>query len=289
VNAMHCTDIVLLRAGDRRIDWHSVSSQGCRRQYFVLPAVFILCSLTLLRQMSSAITTFQFDAHHFDCRLADLSGEPLSEKEMRQTQVRLRSQFLAAFAQATGTLDRSLNLKDGLQRLAEYPFTIKDMVYLFHLALATFWIILMQQPSFPVKLLIPILYALALLIPLTSQFFIPATPIFAYLLTFYSSRFIPEAWRPPISVATLPTLESVLYGANISDILTRYTNPFLDIVAWIPYGVLHFTAPFIIAACVWLFAPKPTLKFWATAFGYMNLLGVICQIIFPCAAPCKPD
>jgi len=34
-----------------------------------------------------------------------------------------------------------------------------------------------------------------------------------------------------------------------------------------------------------LFAPKPALKFWATSFGYLNLLGVIFQILFPCAAP----
>jgi inositol phosphorylceramide synthase catalytic subunit len=205
---------------------------------------------------------------------------------MRLQQSRLLAQLSIAFAQSISTLDWSLNPKDGLQRLSEYPFTIKDTVYLFHAALAIFWIVLMQQPPFPYKLLIPICYIIALLVPLTSQFFIPATPIFNYLLSFYSSRFIPQSWRPTISVATLPTLESVLYGANISDILTRYTNPILDILAWIPYGVLHFTAPFLVAASVWLFAPKPALKFWATAFGYLNLIGVIFQILFPCAAPC---
>jgi hypothetical protein len=34
-------------------------------------------------------------------------------------------------------------------------------------------------------------------------------------------------------------LESILYGANISDLLTRATNPFLDVLAWLPYGVIH--------------------------------------------------
>jgi hypothetical protein len=34
-----------------------------------------------------------------------------------------------------------------------------------------------------------------------------------------------------------------LYGANISDLLTRATNPFLDVLAWLPYGVIHFVAP----------------------------------------------
>lgn len=143
----------------------------------------------------------------------------------------------------------------------------------------------MQTPAFPLKLMIPILYAIALLIPLTRQFFIPATPIFSYLLAFYSSRFIPESYRPPISVVVLPTLESVLYGANISDILTHFTHPLLDIVAWIPYGVGHFALPFVVAIFIWLFRTKQVLWLWARVFGYFNLTGVIIQIIFPCAAP----
>lgn len=143
----------------------------------------------------------------------------------------------------------------------------------------------MQTPAFPFKLLIPILFAIALLIPLTRQFFIPATPIFAYLLSFYSSRFIPESYRPPISVSLLPTLESVLYGANISDILTRFTHPLLDILAWIPYGVGHFALPFVVAFFIWTFRTKQVLWLWGRVFGYFNLTGVIIQIILPCAAP----
>ena len=143
----------------------------------------------------------------------------------------------------------------------------------------------MRSPAFPLKLFIPVLYLLALLIPLTSQFFVPATPVFAWVLTFFTSRFIPSVYRPSISVSLLPTLESVLYGANISDILTRFTHPILDIIAWLPYGVIHFTFPFVVAAFLWLFRPKEALHLWARAFGYMNLIGVIIQILFPCAAP----
>ena len=91
---------------------------------------------------------------------------------------------------------------------------------------------------------------------------------------------------PPSPSPSYPTLETVLYGANISDILTRFTHPVLDIIAWIPYGVIHFSGPFILAAFLWLFAPKPALKFYANAFGYMNFMGVIVQILLPCAAPC---
>ncbi|KAJ8454208.1 hypothetical protein ONZ51_g13164 [Trametes cubensis] len=140
----------------------------------------------------------------------------------------------AAFAAAVGRLDKSLSPSDTLNRLKQHKWTFSDSIYIFHIALATFWITIMQVPSFPLKLLIPILYAIALLIPFTSQFFVPAGPIFLYLLSFFSSKFIPTEYRPTPSVVLLPTLESVLYGANVSDILTRFTHPILDILAWVP-------------------------------------------------------
>lgn len=143
----------------------------------------------------------------------------------------------------------------------------------------------MKAPGFPLKLGIPILYTIALLVPFTSQFFVPATPVFSWLITFYSSQFTPVAWRPTISVALLPALESVLYGANISDILTRVTHPILDVIAWLPYGVLHFVIPFVVAALSWLFRQKEVLHLWARMFGCMMLSGVVVQIFFPCAAP----
>ncbi|KAH9840640.1 PAP2-domain-containing protein [Rhodofomes roseus] len=190
-----------------------------------------------------------------------------------------------AFIAAVGRLDKSLSPKDTLRRLSQRQWTFSDSIYLFHIALATFWMSVMQAPGFPLKLMIPTLYAIMILIPLTSQFFIPATPIFAWLLTFYTSRFIPVNWRPNISVVLLPTLESVLYGANISDLLTRFTHSFLDILAWLPYGVIHFIFPFVVGAFLWLFRTKEALHLWARVFGYMNLIGVIIQILVPCAPP----
>jgi len=137
------------------------------------------------------------------------------------------------------------------------------------------------------KVFLVAVYTLALLIPFTSQFFLPATPIFSWLLLFYSSQFIPKSYRPHIWVSVLPTLESVLYGANISDLLTRWTTPFLDIMAWLPYGVAHFVIPFVVAALLFIFSPPGAVKFFGAAFGYMNLVGVMIQIAFPCAPPCK--
>jgi hypothetical protein len=191
----------------------------------------------------------------------------------------------AAFIAAVGRLDKSLSPLITLRKLTTHTFVLSDCMYIVHALIATIWFILMQQPGFPIKLLIPILWIIALLVPLTSQFFVPATPVFNYLLSFYSARFVPQSWRPGISVALLPTLEYVLYGANISDLLTRWTHPVLDIIAWFPYGVGHFVLPFVVAAFLWLFRSKEVLHFWGKAFGYLNLTGVLFQIVFPCSAP----
>ncbi|EGN97408.1 hypothetical protein SERLA73DRAFT_169749, partial [Serpula lacrymans var. lacrymans S7.3] len=190
-----------------------------------------------------------------------------------------------AIVVAIGRLDKSLSPSDTINRLRSHKYTYSDAIYIFHLLLASFWLTIMEVPPFPYKLIIPILYSIALLIPFTCQFFIPATPIFAWVLSFYSNRFIPSPYRPSVHVALLPTLESVLYGANVSDILTRFTHPLLDIIAWIPYGVLHYTLPFVVAFFIWLFRYPLVLRTWAKTFGYMNLIGVLTQIILPCAAP----
>ncbi|OJT06775.1 Inositol phosphorylceramide synthase catalytic subunit aur1 [Trametes pubescens] len=191
---------------------------------------------------------------------------------------------VAAFLAAVGRLDKSLSPSDTLNRFRQHKWTPGDAIYIFHITLATFWLFVMQAPII-LKLAIPILYVTALLIPFTSQFFLPAGPIFLYLLSFFSSKYIPKEYRPTPSVVLLPTLESVLYGANVSDILTRFTHPILDLLAWVPYGVGHYIIPFIVAAFIWLFRPKEALHFWASAFGYMNLTGVLIQLVFPCAAP----
>ncbi|KAG1824079.1 PAP2-domain-containing protein [Suillus variegatus] len=118
-------------------------------------------------------------------------------------------------------LDKSFSPWDTVNKFRAYKFTIKDSIYILHILSAFFWLALMQVPPFPYKLAIPILYAIALLIPFTSQFFIPATPVFSWVLMFYSNQFLPADHRPAVHVVLLPTLESVLYGANISDILTH--------------------------------------------------------------------
>ncbi|KAF8707403.1 PAP2 protein, partial [Rhizoctonia solani] len=196
------------------------------------------------------------------------------------------------FLNAAAGLNYSFSPSVTFAKFRAHKFTWTEIgEYGFLTILATFWVTIMTAPPFPYKLMIPMLYTTGIIIPFTSQFLVPATPVLAWVITFFSSRFIPTEWRPSISVSLLPTLESVLYGGNISDILTRYTNPVLDVLAWLPYGVIHFTAPFVVAIALWLWrgnagkGNNEALKFWARAFGYMNLAGVLIQIVFPCAPP----
>ncbi|EJD00373.1 PAP2-domain-containing protein [Fomitiporia mediterranea MF3/22] len=205
-------------------------------------------------------------------------------RAMSASPVRVLNTLFAALVAAINRLDKSLDPRDSIVKLQRHEFTLSDSIYIFHAALAILWVSLWPLPLL-FKIILPLLYILALLVPFTSQLLVPATPVISWVMAFFSSRFIPVEYRPSISVSLLPALESVLYGANISDILTRFTHPVLDILAWLPYGVLHFTLPVVVSIFLWLFRPKEVLHFWARAFGYMNLIGVLVQIVLPCAAP----
>ncbi|KAF8335888.1 uncharacterized protein EI90DRAFT_2969496 [Cantharellus anzutake] len=184
---------------------------------------------------------------------------------------------------AVSRLQTSIDPNVTLARLREHRWSFWDLEYAFNAALWVFSASIIPSPL--LKFGVPILYLIAISLPITSQFLFPALPVLTWVFTFFCSRFIPVEYRPHIFVSVLPTLESVLYGANISDILTRFTHPVLDIPAWLSYGVIHFVGPFVLAAFLWLFAARGTLKYFALSFGYMNLTGVLIQLVFPCAAP----
>ncbi|KAK8864665.1 hypothetical protein IAR55_001915 [Kwoniella newhampshirensis] len=194
--------------------------------------------------------------------------------------------FIHALIASLQRLDLSRDPRKTLHKLSQHKFTLSNSLPLIFMATcATYCLYIMTTPPFPFKLGIPLAYITAMLLPITSQFVFPATPIFAWLITFFSARYIPTGRRPGIHVALLPALESVLYGANISDLQTRYTNSVLDVIAWLPYGVVHFVWPFIVALILWTLGPRGAVQFWGLAFGWMNLLGVVTQLLLPCAAP----
>ncbi|WWD03284.1 hypothetical protein V865_001335 [Kwoniella europaea PYCC6329] len=181
-------------------------------------------------------------------------------------------------------LDLSRDPRKTLHKLSKHKFTIMNtlpQLFMLICAIHSLWI----MHSYILKLLIPLAYITAVILPITGQFVWPATPVFCWLLLFFTARYISSASRPTIHVALLPALESVLYGANISDLQTRYTNPILDVIAWLPYGVIHFSIPFVVALVLWMLGPRGAVQFWGLAFGWMNLLGVFTQLVFPAAAP----
>jgi len=192
-----------------------------------------------------------------------------------------------AVTAAVQRLDFSLNPKVTFGKIAKAKPTVPQIVQnamLFGVWCYSLWMI---TAALWFKLFIVSAYTAAVLVPFTSQLIWPATPVLTWVLLFFSARYIPTSSRPGIHVALLPALESVMYGANISDLQTRFTHPVLDVLAWLPYGVLHFTLPVVVALVLWVFGPRGSAQYWGKAFGWMNVLGVMTQIILPCAAPCK--
>ena len=138
----------------------------------------------------------------------------------------------------------------------------------------------------PIKLFIILTLIYITTAPLFAQFFRNGLPILAWVFLFFNSKFIPLEMKRPISVKVLPALETIFYGDNLSEILASKTNTFLDIISWLPYGIIHFSLPFVVAALIFIFAPPNTLPQFCWSFGFMNLTGVVIQnLIFSCAPP----
>ena len=97
--------------------------------------------------------------------------------------------------------------------------------------------------------------------------------------------FVPGTYRPPIWVRVLPALENIFYGANLSNILSAHKSVVLDMLAWLPYGIMHYGAPAVLSIIIFIFAPPGTLPVFARSFGFLNILGVTTQVLFPCAPP----
>ncbi|CAH1759646.1 5423_t:CDS:2 [Entrophospora sp. SA101] len=99
-----------------------------------------------------------------------------------------------------------------------------------------------------------------------------------------------EIFFTAIFTSVLPALENIIYGDNISVIIAKNTNIAKDLLAWIPYGILHFSLPFLTSLGIWLvgikgIGIKGVLPVFSRAFGYMNIAGVLTQLIFPCSPP----
>lgn len=177
------------------------------------------------------------------------------------------------------------DIKRSIQRFTLREWTLNEIVHYSFLSSVIFFVFCIFPASMLIKLPILLAFITCFLVPLTSQFFVHALPVFSWLALYFTCGKIPNTWKPPISVKILPAMETIMYGDNLSNVLASSTSNLLDILAWIPYGILHFSAPFVVAAIIFLFGPPTSLRSFGFAFGYVNLIGVMVQVLFPAAPP----
>ncbi|KAF9365612.1 Aureobasidin resistance protein Aur1 [Mortierella sp. NVP85] len=175
-------------------------------------------------------------------------------------------------------------LATALQDLKQHTYSTHDLQYVFLFMIFSFCYTVVNKPVW-FKLPIVLLSLTSLIPRRTRAFMLPFLAVASWLVLFYSCRFIPSEWRPHIYTSVLPTLDNIIYGGNLSGLLASSTGPWKDLLAWIPYGILHFVMPVVVAIWIALFAPAGTLPVFARTFGYMNLAGVLTQLFFPCAPP----
>ena len=185
-------------------------------------------------------------------------------------------------------IDISPSSKLSLWKQSNRKWSLYDLQYVVIATIMLFDFIIIKSPTLLPRLLLAIVFIASFFTPYIRRFTVPALPIFTWLITFYACQFIPLNYRPThIFVNLLPTLERILYGANLSEIISKHTHPVLDLLTWFPYGVLHFSLPFVLSVLIFIYGPPGSLNIFAKAFGYMNLAGVLTQLLFPNASPCK--
>ncbi|WPH00182.1 inositol phosphorylceramide synthase catalytic subunit aur1 [Acrodontium crateriforme] len=204
-------------------------------------------------------------------------------RKFRSTRSKIRSRQTPTSSIAS--LNTSINPADTIRALRTHHWSFYDAQYIFLAVLGIFALSVIKSPGPLTKTLIATLLMLGLTIPLTRQFLLPFLPIAGWLVLFYSAQFVPGEYRPGIWVRVLPALENILYGANLSNILSAHKNPVLDVLAWLPYGITHFGAPVVCSGLMFLFGPPGTTPVFARSFGYMNITGVLIQMLIPCSPP----
>ncbi|TQB70653.1 Aureobasidin resistance protein Aur1 [Monascus purpureus] len=201
----------------------------------------------------------------------------------RKIRSKLRSRV--APASSIAALQTSFSPLDTLRALQKHQWTLYDFQYMFLLIIGIFSLSIIAVPGPLTKTAMATLLLISLLMPITRQFFLPFLPIAAWLTLFYACQFIPSDWRPAIWVRILPALENILYGANISNILSANSNTVLDLLAWLPYGICHYGAPFVVSLILFIFGPPGTTPLFAQTFGYISITAVLIQLAFPCSPP----
>ncbi|CDK26342.1 unnamed protein product [Kuraishia capsulata CBS 1993] len=197
---------------------------------------------------------------------------------------RLYDEFIT-WKRSGQALGSFLTSKDPRPVINGYKLSKLEIAHYSFIASVFFFVLCVLDISIFFKLAAVAVLGTLVAMPITGQFFLHGLPVLAWVALFFSSGKIPHSWKPPISVKVLPSMETILYGDNLSDLLAATTNRVLDLFAWFPYGIIHFSGPFIVAGLTFIFGPPTAVRSYAFAFGYMNLIGVIIQNMFPAAPP----
>jgi len=110
----------------------------------------------------------------------------------RRYRRRLRSKFRTAISPAStiARIQTSFNPSDSIRALRHHRWSYYDGHYLILIILAIFSLSISQAPGPLMKTGAAALLMLALLMPITRQFFLPALPIFTWLLFFFNARYV---------------------------------------------------------------------------------------------------
>ncbi|KAK8178693.1 aureobasidin resistance protein Aur1 [Phyllosticta citribraziliensis] len=204
-------------------------------------------------------------------------------RKWRATKSKIRSR--QSPTSSVSSLETSTSPSDTLRSLRNHQWSYYDAQYIFLAIVGIFALSVIEEPGPIFKTFVATLLMGSMVIPATRQFFLPFLPAITWLVLFYSCKFISGEYRPPIWVRVLPALENIMYGANLSNILSAHKHVALDVLAWIPYGITHFGSPFVCSAVMFIFGPPGSLPVYARSFGYMNTIGVLVQLCFPCSPP----
>ncbi|KAF1809325.1 PAP2-domain-containing protein [Eremomyces bilateralis CBS 781.70] len=205
-------------------------------------------------------------------------------RRWRSAKSRIHSRQSPTSAALT-SIETSYHPADTIRALRKHRWSKYDAQYLLLAFIGIFALSAVQEPGPLIKLAIATVLLGSLVLPVTRQFFLPFLPIIGWLVLFYACKYIPAEYRPPIWVRVLPSLETIFYGANLSNILSAQKHVVLDLLGWFPYGILHYGGPAIFSIIMFIFGPPGFINLFAITFGYMNIVGVVIQILFPCSAP----
>lgn len=93
-------------------------------------------------------------------------------------------------ASSITALQTSFSPADTLRALQHHKWTWHDGQWIILAFLGIFSLCIMEFPGPMVKMVVATSIGLSLLLPITRQFFLPFMPIAAYLIWFYSARYV---------------------------------------------------------------------------------------------------